>query len=67
MNWLKKWIEAAKNPDKFWEDFHRDRREKSLAHYRREAQIAYGRYTSAVRMIAYFQAQLDAASNKEKT
>lgn len=59
MNWLRKWIAAAQDQDKFWAEWHRARRQKSMERWERQRDLYFDRYLSASKMARYFRARLD--------
>lgn len=57
--WIKKWIEASQNQDKFWADWHRARRLKRIENLENQRDLYFGRYLSASAMVRYYKDQLD--------
>lgn len=55
MKWLDRLIEASRNPDKFWANYHLERRQKRLAYWRKEARKHELRYHASLRMVAYYE------------
>ena len=56
--WLRKWIAAAEDQDKFWAEAHRARRERQLAYWDKRLKEACDDVTSASRMVSYYEAKL---------
>lgn len=58
MNWLNRLLDAARNPDVFWEQWQRERREARLTFHRKERTRLLDRVASSERMIAYYANKL---------
>lgn len=58
MNWFSRMAEHAANPDKFWREWHRARREKRLAYWERRRREALQQAFHAGRMAQYYMDQI---------
>lgn len=53
--WFMRWVEAAKDQDKFWREWHRERRQKRMAYWEEQRRKHLLRAFSAGRMAQYFR------------
>lgn len=58
MNWLRRWIAAAADQDRFWREWHIQRRERRLDYFRKKRERVLIELESAETCIAYYEARL---------
>lgn len=63
MNWFPRILEAARDPDKFWREWHIERREKRLLFYVNERLRGEAIMRAADNCIGYYREKLAEARN----